>query len=85
MACHETKYCPRCQAQFECKVGNVTECQCYGISFEEKEKEYIDRNYQDCLCRNCLLSVKREMQFKPAEEKMKQILSINNGQFKMDN
>ncbi|PSK95017.1 cysteine-rich CWC family protein [Taibaiella chishuiensis] len=74
MPCHETKSCPRCSAAFECKVGNVTACQCDGITFNDAEKDYIARNYADCLCRKCLLEIRHEIRLKSFNEKVNQIL-----------
>lgn len=59
MCKHEQKTCPRCQQSFECKVGDVLHCQCYGISFSETAKAYIADRYPDCLCRNCLLELQQ--------------------------
>jgi hypothetical protein len=53
----EPKYCPRCQAPFECKVGNISQCQCNGIRLTAEDKDYIASNYTDCLCRACLLAI----------------------------
>ena len=65
MCKHEEKKCPRCGRSFECKVGNVNQCQCSGISFTEEEKKFIGEKYNDCLCRDCLLELKnRYMMFK---------------------
>jgi hypothetical protein len=72
---HETKHCPRCKAAFECKVGNIAECQCSGITFNETEKDYIAQNYADCLCRKCLLEVKHEMRLKSFNQQSDKILS----------
>lgn len=74
MPCHETKYCPRCNAPFECKVGNVTACQCDGITFNDAEKDYIANSYADCLCRKCLLEMKHEIRLKSFNDKVNQIL-----------
>jgi len=71
---HETKHCPRCQAPFECKVGNIAECQCSGIIFNEAEKDYVSRKYSDCLCRKCLLDIKREMRIDSYNRQTKEIL-----------
>ena len=60
MCKHEEKQCPRCNLEFECKPGNITQCQCFGISFSEAEKALIENQYSDCLCHNCLLEVKNE-------------------------
>jgi hypothetical protein len=51
---HEFKTCPRCGTGFECKAGNIGQCQCYGIVLPEPVKEQIEQLYRDCLCRNCL-------------------------------
>lgn len=59
MCKHEEKNCPRCQAPFECKVGDVSHCQCFGITFTVEEKQFIEERYADCLCRNCLIELKQ--------------------------
>ena len=58
MCKHEVKSCPRCQSGFECRVGDIINCQCYGIQLSAEEETFIQSNYQDCLCRNCLLQLK---------------------------
>lgn len=58
MCKHEQKNCPRCSKGFECKVGEVTNCQCYGIELSVEEEAFITKQYADCLCRNCLLQFK---------------------------
>lgn len=58
MCKHEKKICLRCQSGFECKVGDVINCQCYGIELSKEEESFIHSNYQDCVCRNCLLQLK---------------------------
>jgi hypothetical protein len=63
MCKHEEKKCPRCNASFECKVGDVAHCQCYGISFTEEEKALVEERYSDCLCRTCLLELKQRATF----------------------
>ena len=63
MCMHEEKNCPRCGAGFECKQGAITACQCYGITFSDEEKAFIEERYNDCLCRNCLLELKNRYVF----------------------
>jgi cysteine-rich CWC protein len=58
MCAHEQKICPRCSHKFECKLGSITECQCYGISLTAEETAFIESRYDDCLCRNCLIELK---------------------------
>jgi hypothetical protein len=76
MAGYEAKYCARCNGAFECKPGNITQCQCFGITFAEEEKEYIRKTYDDCLCRNCLLNIKYEVRDGYVKSKLKSILSV---------
>jgi len=54
MCRHESKKCPRCQLEFECKVGNILQCQCTAIQLTDAQIEYIGKLYSDCLCINCL-------------------------------
>ncbi len=61
MASHETKKCERCGNFFECKVGNILECQCYAVPLNEREKGFIsEQGYSDCLCAACLLNLKQQ-------------------------
>jgi nicotinate-nucleotide--dimethylbenzimidazole phosphoribosyltransferase len=61
MASHEIKKCERCGALFECKVGNIPECQCYAVQLTEGEKAYIsEKRYGDCLCAACLHNLKQQ-------------------------
>lgn len=54
MGKHEEKICPRCQTAFECKVGDVLHCQCYGIALPDGVSQWIGKKYGDCLCAACL-------------------------------
>jgi len=54
MSQHETKNCARCKTAFECKPGNITQCQCFGIELSAEQRAYIEQRYNDCLCRDCL-------------------------------
>ena len=54
MCKHEEKKCPRCNVSFECKPGNIGQCQCYGIALSSEEKVFIAETYSDCLCAQCL-------------------------------
>lgn len=62
MCIHEQKACPRCQQAFECKPGNITQCQCFGMQLTEEQKAYISGRYNDCLCRNCLQALQNEIE-----------------------
>jgi hypothetical protein len=54
MSKHETKICPRCNNAFECKVGDVSNCQC-NIELSKNTREFLVKTDYDCLCVNCLL------------------------------
>ena len=54
---HEEKTCQRCKMLFECKAGNICQCQCYGINLTELQRSLIEKQYADCLCRNCLIEL----------------------------
>jgi hypothetical protein len=54
MSSHETTTCPRCEKAFECKPGNITQCQCYGIELAAELKDFIEQRFKDCLCLDCL-------------------------------
>jgi len=58
---HEIKSCPRCKKPFECKAGNITQCQCYGIELTAELKAFIETRFNDCLCRDCLTYLRQEL------------------------
>lgn len=51
---HENIKCPRCSTEFECKLGNISECQCTQVSLSYEEQLFIEEKYNDCLCVKCL-------------------------------
>ncbi|MEK7225877.1 MAG: cysteine-rich CWC family protein [Bacteroidota bacterium] len=61
MCAHETKKCPRCGYAFECKPGNITQCQCYTVALSQEQRSYIEQRYSDCLCRDCLHYLSNEL------------------------
>ncbi|MBK6828509.1 MAG: cysteine-rich CWC family protein [Chitinophagaceae bacterium] len=63
MCQHETRECPRCRQAFECKPGNITQCQCYGIVVTAEQRAFMDQRYQDCLCRDCLQYLSVELNY----------------------
>ncbi|MGG9971105.1 cysteine-rich CWC family protein [Ferruginibacter sp. SUN002] len=60
MCQHEKKICPKCNISFECKVGNISQCQCTAVVLSVEERNYIQSVYSDCLCANCLLAMKNK-------------------------
>ncbi|WP_198145091.1 cysteine-rich CWC family protein [Microscilla marina] len=60
---HEQKQCPRCGAGFECKVGDVVNCQCYEVQVQARTNEFLANAYYDCLCKNCLAEIDKMLTF----------------------
>lgn len=60
MCTHEEKHCPRCGIAFECKAGNITQCQCYNIAVNDEEQQYISKQFMDCICFNCIMALRTE-------------------------
>lgn len=60
---HEPKICPRCTHPFECKVGDIANCQCSSIAVTIEERSFIEDRYTDCLCINCLKDLKNKYVF----------------------
>jgi Cysteine-rich CWC len=63
MCLHENKICPGCKKAFECKPGDITQCQCYGIELTAELKTFIEQHFTDCLCRECLQLLQQEPNF----------------------
>ena len=58
MCKHEEKNCPRCNSSFECKVGDIPNCQCYAVKLSDKERDFIAAKFTDCLCAGCMEAMK---------------------------
>jgi Cysteine-rich CWC len=56
---HEQKNCPRCENVFECKVGDVANCQCSQFKLDAGEIAFIEELYDDCLCISCIHELRR--------------------------
>lgn len=54
---HELKSCERCGKYFECKPGDITHCQCFGITISIEAKEWMANKYTDCICSTCMLTL----------------------------
>ena len=61
MGLHETINCARCELTFVCKVGNITQCQCYGIILTEEMQQYINKQFAGCLCLSCIKNLQQQL------------------------
>ena len=58
----EYKNCQRCGSSFECKVDDITNCQCYGIDLSVDELNFVSKQFVDCVCLKCLIEIRAEFQ-----------------------
>ncbi|SFE41007.1 cysteine-rich CWC family protein [Thermoflexibacter ruber] len=75
---HEIKVCPRCQAEFECKLGSIHLCQCTAVRLDESDRTYIREKYEDCLCLACMIALKNERKQKAFERKIRYFFNFMN-------
>ncbi|HEY0273358.1 MAG TPA: cysteine-rich CWC family protein [Chitinophaga sp.] len=71
---YEGVACPRCGAYFECKVGNVSRCQCQAVTLTEEDRAYIRTRYNTCLCARCLEALRNEHRRLPGWQKTQDTL-----------
>lgn len=63
------KTCSRCNTIFECNSASIENCQCYTTQLSVKVQTYLQEQYQDCLCKNCLLDIQSEFNLKATDKK----------------
>lgn len=68
---HETRRCPRCEVEFECKSGSILLCQCQTIFLSQEQMEYIGAQYDDCLCVSCLGVLRSEYNCRQFEKRLR--------------
>jgi Cysteine-rich CWC len=73
---HENKTCPRCSAAFECKVGDITRCQCYNVKLNDAERDSISLHYNDCLCAACMKELRAVYNQAQKEIQLKQFFGL---------
>lgn len=57
---NEIVSCPKCRAEFECKVGTLALCHCSQLPLSQEQQKYIAERWQGCLCHNCLLEIQSQ-------------------------
>jgi len=58
--------CPRCKSRFTCNAANIERCQCWGVGLEAQDFAYLRQlgfsaQETGCLCRNCLVDIKKQV------------------------
>lgn len=60
----EEKYCPGCGNKFECKAGDILNCQCTKINIADDTRKFLQTTfYNECLCNNCISAINDMVQF----------------------
>ena len=77
---HEYVSCPRCKANFECKVGTIMLCQCMVVTLDDNERDYIRKYYDSCLCAACIIQMKQEYNDHLFNIKLQRISTLFNQQ-----
>lgn len=67
---HESKHCPRCGVEFECKTGSILLCQCQTLYLSTEQLAYISEQYDECLCVRCLQALRREFNTRQHEQRI---------------
>lgn len=83
MCKHEMKNCPRCHLPFECKVGDIAHCQCTTITLTHEERIFLNEQFEDCLCANCMRELKAAFHSKLFHDKLEGISALFKAESKM--
>ncbi len=61
MSKHEHKNCGRCNKSFECKVGDISNCECMEVILSIQTKNFLSKTEYDCICKNCLIQINQQV------------------------
>jgi hypothetical protein len=82
---HEIMVCKRCGSRFECKVGDVSNCQCSNVSLNDATRKYLDNTFYGCLCVNCLAEVESKVSLTMGKSFPKTSEQIENVHYYIEN
>ena len=68
MGKHEEKQCEGCDSRFECKVGNIIECECFEVNLSTEQREVLSEKFSDCVCSSCLRDIAKQSLSKEAPD-----------------
>ena len=74
MTKHEQKTCPHCKSHFECKSGDITNCQCESVILTQEHRDYIYSQYDDCLCASCIRALRSHYNVQQFNLEMQQLV-----------
>ena len=58
---HEIVSCKRCGTRFECKVGDVSNCQCSAVTISDATRKFLDKTSFGCLCASCVKNIDQKV------------------------
>ncbi|MCW3112436.1 MAG: hypothetical protein JWR18_832 [Segetibacter sp.] len=64
---HEIKSCPCCDQHVECRAGSIAICQCVEVNISIETREFLAKNYDECLCKECLKKLEKATSAKKDE------------------
>jgi hypothetical protein len=59
MSAQVLQLCPSCKEKFECRKDNIQLCQCAGIVLTAQQKEWVQAQFDNCLCATCLTKISK--------------------------
>ena len=59
-------------------MGSINLCQCQTVQLNDDERAYIQAQFDDCLCANCLLELKKEYNQRKFEGKFNRVYALYN-------
>ena len=65
---HEEKICQRCKDSFECKMGDIANCQCSAVQISQATSDFLATTNYDCLCQKCLSEVNKMVEFAQGQD-----------------
>jgi len=71
---HELKTCPNCHQPFECKSGDIINCQCETVNLEAQHRNYIEKQFNDCLCAQCLVDLRSKINSQQFTQKINNLI-----------
>ncbi len=75
MSKHEIKNCPSCSHPFECKTGDIINCQCETVKLTQQHRNYIQSKYDDCLCANCMNKLRSQFNTQQFNYQIQQLIA----------
>ncbi|WP_230201882.1 acetyl-CoA carboxylase biotin carboxylase subunit [Bacteroides neonati] len=80
------KVCPRCSAIFDCHHDAMASCQCATIHMDALQRAYLQDNFSNCLCHDCLETIQKYFyvhEVNPGfkrKKKIRKVLIANRGE-----